>query len=125
MYEFSHKYKALADEIIRDNPDLSFIGDIPVAFLSCDKKKLSHGHEVQGECIKISEMYRILSDYAFCIVVYEPCCVGFSDLQFKILIEHELRHVGLKRNKFFIVPHDYEHGEFDAIINKYGEHWDC
>jgi len=124
MYEISAKYRAMAEEIIENTDDLNFIGNIPVAFLSCDKKKKSHGHTVRGECIKIPEMYRVLGHISFVIVVYEPNCTGFDDNQYKILIEHELRHIGIDGDRIFIVPHDREYGEFTAISEKYGDNWD-
>lgn len=114
----------MAEEIIENTDDLNFIKDIPVGYLSCDKKKLERGHAVRAQCIKVSDMYRALGHIAFVIVVYEPNCTGFNEEQYKILIEHELRHIGVNGNKFRIVPHDYEHGEFDKIIEKYGEDWD-
>lgn len=124
MYQISAEYKSIADEIINTVPDLEFLKNVPVAFLSCEKAKNIHGHAVRGECIKVPEMYRVLGRLAFVIVVYEPNCEGFTDEQFKILIEHELRHIGVKDDKIFIVPHDVEFGEFAAISDKYGEHWD-
>ena len=43
--------------------------------------------------------------------------------EMKILIEHEMRHIGIMGDKTYIVPHDIELGEFDAISDKYGEDW--
>jgi len=126
MFELSEKYRSIADDIINNVPDLHFIDNhgLRVAFLSCDKAKLNHGHAVRGECFKVPEMYKVIGSVDFIIVVYEPNCQGFTDLQFKILIEHELRHIGFKNDKPVIVPHDFERGEFAAISEKYGENWD-
>lgn len=124
MYELSAKYRAMAEEIIENTDDLNFIGNVPTAYLSCDKKKLERGHAVRAQCIKVPEMYRVLGHISFVIVVYEPNCEGFDDEQYKILIEHELRHIGIDGDKIFIVPHDFEYGEFAAITDKYGENWE-
>ena len=124
MYEISAKYRTMAEEIIENTDDLNFIKSIPVGYLFCDKKKLERGHAVRAQCIKVPDMYRVIGHISFVIVVYEPNCGGFDDEQYKILIEHELRHIGIGGDKTYIVPHDFERGEFDAIIKKYGEHWD-
>lgn len=123
MYEISEKYKDIASDIIDSVDDLRCAEDVPVAFLACDKAKVSHGHRIHGECIKIPEKYRLISQYDFVIVIYEPNCLNFNEHQFYILIEHELRHIGERNGKPCIIPHDIEHGEFTAISDKYGEDW--
>lgn len=123
MYEVSEKYEDIAFNVISNVDDTGFLKDVRVVFLSCDKAKQSHGHRIHAECIKIPEMYRLLSSYDFAVVVYEPNCEKFDDEQFRILIEHELRHIGIKDGKPYIVPHDIERGEFTAIAEKYGEDW--
>ena len=59
------------------------------------------------------------------IVVYEPNCVGFTDLQFELLLWHELKHIGFKPDtideEYYVVPHDIE--DFRVIIDKYGLDW--
>ena len=123
MYTLSPEYEETAREIIESVPDIGYLEDVPVAYLSCDKQKISKGHRIHGECIKVPEMYRAVSRYAFLIVIYEPNCAAFSDAQMKILIEHEMRHIGIMGDKTYIVPHDIELGEFNAISEKYGEDW--
>lgn len=123
MYELSEEYEEIAREIIGSVPDMAHLADIPVAYLSCDKPKVSKGHRIHGECKKVSEMYRAICPYAFIIVIYEPCCGNFDEEQLRILIEHELRHIGIAGNRTYIVPHDVERGEFTAIADKYGENW--
>ena len=123
MYTLSPEYEETAREIIGSVPDLAHLDGVPVAYLSCDKQKISKGHRIHGECIKVPEMYQAVSSYLFIIVIYEPNCTAFSDAQMKILIEHEMRHIGIAGDKTYIVPHDIELGEFDAISDKYGEDW--
>ena len=123
MYEISEKYKDIADDIISEVDDIKFLKDVPVVFLACDKEKKIHSHRIHAECIKIPEIYRTISEFIFAIIVYEPNCENFDDGQFRILIEHELRHIGSKNGKPCIIPHDIERGEFTAIAEKYGENW--
>lgn len=123
MCEKSDTIKAIADEIIHTVDDLAFIDGVAVVYLTCDKKKTNKGHAVYGECIKVTEMYGAISGYDFAIVIYTPNCEGFTDEQMKILIEHELRHIGVDGEKFYIVPHDIVLGEFAEIERKYGADW--
>ena len=123
MYTLSPEHEYIAREIIKSVPDMRYLKDVLVAYISCDKQKISKGHRIHGECKKLPEMYRMLCGYAFAIIIYAPNCLTFSDEQIKILIEHELRHIGIKGDKYCIVPHDIELGEFNAISEKYGDDW--
>lgn len=123
MCEKSDAMKAIADEIIHTVEDLKFLDGVSVAYLRCDKKKMNKGHPVYGECFKLNEMHREISGYDFMIAVYTPNCEDFTDEQMKILIEHELRHIGVDGEKFYIVPHDIVLGEFAEIERKYGADW--
>lgn len=44
-----------------------------------------------------------------------------SEKQLKILLEHEIMHIGVEGNRLYVVPHDAE--EFTEIIRKYGIDW--
>ena len=124
MYEKSDVIKAIAEDVIHTVEDLAFIDGVAVVYLTCDKKKMKDGHAVYGECIKVTEMYGAISGYDFAIVIYTPNCEGFDDNKMKILVEHELRHIGFDGDKkLYIVPHDVVIGEFEAIRQKYGVDW--
>ena len=57
--------------------------------------------------------------------MFEPNTERFTDDQLRILLLHELMHVGIEKDgneeKYRIVPHDVE--EFKAIIERYGVDW--
>lgn len=116
-------------QIIREHTGLQFINEykIKIAVLtSQQEKKTGNGTRlVMGECIKVKDAYQWICPYDFMIVVYEQNCVGFTDEQYKILLWHELKHIGVKDEgpepEYYIVPHDYE--EFDDIIKAYGLDW--
>ena len=62
----------------------------------------------------------------FTITVFEPNVEGMTDEQMRILIFHELLHVGITFNSdgtesYFIVPHDLE--DFKLIVDRYGTDW--
>lgn len=124
MYVLDDRYRDIAEDIIDSVPELAFLSDIKIAFLSCDTVKISHGHLIHGDCRKVSEIYGAMLPYSFIITVYEPNCEGFDDMKYRILIEHELRHIGMKNGEPCVVPHDIELGEFRAIGEKYGYEWD-
>lgn len=96
-----------------------------IIFLSSDKKKMEKGKVVHAECEKISDKYKwgIPADYT--ITVFEPNCQGFSDRQMRILLFHELLHVGIEfrdgSEKYTTNPHDLE--DFKLIIERFGPRW--
>lgn len=122
-YEISDEYTELAHRIIRTVPALNWIAQTDIQFccLKSYKEKKSSGKTVYGECIRVPELYRPFCPYDFLIVIYEINCVSLSENQLKILLQHELMHINLVKDKPEIRPHDIE--DFAAIINTYGQDW--
>lgn len=123
-YALSTKYAEIAEPIIKEKrKDLIALG-ISVGFIASDKEK-KHGKTklVLGECKKVSDLQKVFCPYDFLIIIYEANCYGLNDDQMKILIWHELEHIGIdpKTGDYYINPHDVE--EFDDIINAHGIHW--
>lgn len=113
------KHEELGNAIIQELfPKLTTVS---IAWLSSDKAKMNNGKRVHAECSKVTEKYDWCCPYDFTITVYEPNVLGFTDEQMKILLEHELMHIGVDENRLYIVPHDAE--EFTEIIRKYGIDW--
>ncbi|MBQ0061345.1 MAG: hypothetical protein KBT15_06195 [Bacteroidales bacterium] len=113
------KYKKLGESIIGELfPKLL---NVKIAWLASDKKKMDSGRLVFADCRKVSEQYDWCCDYDFIITVYEPNAGRFDEEQLKILLEHELMHIGVEDGRLSIVPHDAE--EFTEIIRKYGIDW--
>jgi len=61
------------------------------------------------------------------LLFFTPCVEGFTDKQKRILIFHELLHVGVDADedgceKYRTVPHDLE--DFKLIIDRFGVDWD-
>lgn len=128
MQERSQKYKKIGQRLIRTLPELKFIKEmgIRIAYLSSDKDKKQNKRIIHAECRKVDDFYKDwCCRYDFLIVVYEPNIDYFTGQQIEILIEHELRHVGIDYSgsepKYYVIPHDVE--EFWTIIDKYGLHW--
>ena len=128
MYEFSPEYAELAHAVIDALPELWFIRDaeIRIGFLKSWKEKKTGHRLVYGECIKPPELYQDILGYDFLIVIYEANAAALTLNQKKILMWHELLHVGIDDSsgepKYVVNPHDRE--EFDSIISRAGLRWD-
>jgi hypothetical protein len=125
----NEEYSQIAHDLIENEPILNDIkeSEVTILYLSSDYEKKSKGKIVCGECEKIPDKYKWSIPADFTITIYEPNVIGFTDEQMKILLLHELLHVGIKftdngDESYFIRPHDIE--DFRQIIDKYGLDWD-
>lgn len=127
MYEYSTEYEELGLAVINAIPELWTITEagIRVGFLKSYKEKKSGRKRILGECINVPELYSDLLHVDFLIVIYEKNVVGLSLDQMKILLWHELKHIGIKETDgepiYIVNPHDRE--EFDSIIDRAGLYW--
>lgn len=121
------EYKRIGEELILTAPELDKLREsaVNIVFLGSDHEKKSNGRTIFGECEKIPGKYRWAIDYDMAIIVYEPNVERFSPKQLRILLLHELMHVGIKEDgneeTYYVVPHDVE--DFRVIIDKYGMDW--
>lgn len=122
------KYTNLAKKLIKELPEFEYIrdADVKIAFLSSDVEKTKDGKVVFGDCTKVNKSrYDWCCPYDFMITIYEPNVFDFDWNMISILLQHELRHVGIHNDgnepSFYIVPHDIE--DFRGIIEKYGYDW--
>ena len=88
--------------------------------------QIFHGKSVFGQCEKVPDKYKWSVPCDFTITIFEPNVERFTEEQMRILILHELMHVGVLKDgneeNYFIRPHDIE--DFRTIIEKYGLDWD-
>lgn len=124
----NEEYSVTAADLIKNEPLLNDVkeSDVTILYLSSDYEKKSKGKIVRGECEKIPDKYKWSIPADFTITIYEPNVATFTDEQMRILIFHELLHVGIKftddgQESYFVRPHDIE--DFRYIINKYGLDW--
>ena len=123
--EINDEYTAIAEEIIKE-PDFDEVRDYAsFVVLSSEEEKTKNKQVVYGECKLVPKLYKLFCPYDFLIIIYDVNAASFSPEQMRILIEHELLHMGydLEGNEPtpYIVPHDYE--EFKQIMDKYGIDW--
>ncbi len=114
-------YQDIANALICELPELSKIRDVRIICLSSTHSPKKGDKIVYGQCEKISEKYKWGIPCDFTITVFEPNVIGFSEEQIKILILHELLHVGVDGDKLFVRQHDLE--DFKLVIDKYGTNW--
>lgn len=126
-YDISTEYRELAEEVIKEQDSLGWLNTVRIEYLECHEPKTFHDKAVMGKCVKIDEMYQVHLPFDFFIIIYLPNVVAFnlSREQKKILLHHELLHIGFDMTKdgmkYKIVPHDIE--DFREILEKYGLDW--
>ena len=124
----NEEYSKIGMELIKSEQLLDDIrqSEATIIYLSSDKEKKSKGKTVFAECEKINSKYKWAIPCDFTITVYEPNVIALTEDQIRILIFHELLHVGIEymndgSEKYSVKPHDVE--EFRAIIDRFGIDW--
>lgn len=121
-------YAELAAQLIDKEPLLFEIknGQATIIYLSSTMEKTKNGKIVYGQCEKVQEKYKWGIPCDFTITIFEPNVVRFNEEQIKILLLHELLHVGIElkddnTETYYIKGHDLE--DFKLIIDRYGTDW--
>ena len=121
------EYNQIMNELIESEPDLAYIknSNVRILALSSEHEKKSKYKTVYGQCEKVQEKYKWAIPSDFTITVFEPNVVDFTEEQIRILLFHELLHVGVEQNdgseSYSIIPHDLE--DFKIIIDRFGTSW--
>ena len=123
MFNISEELKKLGDEVIAEYKEFKPIADsnCRIAYLYCDKEKTSNGKKVYADTTKVNDKVKPLAQYDFVITFYKPTCAMLDAEKMKILMRHELKHIGVKDGKFKILPHDVE--DFSDILEEHGMNW--
>lgn len=126
----SGKIRKIAEELIENCPEFEHVrnNNIRIAYLESDKNKKKQGFLVFGQCEKVAERHKWLYDCDFTITIYSlnVALLGFTDEQLKVLVYHELLHVGVRFSakgdpSYYCVPHDVQ--EFRLVIDRFGLDW--
>lgn len=124
----NNDYAEIADELIREEYSLLHLQEsrAKIIYLSSDYAKTSKGKLVFGQCEKVADKYKWGIPADFTITVFEPNVQKFTEDQIRILLHHELLHVGIDKKadgseSYSIVDHDIE--DFKLILDKYGTDW--
>ena len=123
----SDEYAEIGKALIETMDELSDLrgAGITIVYLGSTAKKKSKGNPVFGQCEKVADKYKWGIPCDFTITVFEPNVEHFTEEQYKMLIFHELLHIGIElgedKETYSIRPHDLE--DFKEIINRYGTEW--
>lgn len=116
--------KDLADGVIDEHQDeLGFIKDmeIEVGYVRSYQRKIKDGQIIYADTEKTKHKYTAYLPFDFVITFYEPNVAMLNDEQIRILMWHELRHIGIGEKGLKVMPHEIE--DFFSIIDKHGVHW--
>lgn len=127
--QINENYQRIAEELIETETELKYIRDsrVRIAYLESDSsKKAGEDKLVLGECEKVQAKNRWAINYDFTITLFKNNCVGLSEDQIRIVMFHELLHVGIEpgpdgEELYSVRKHDLE--DFKIIIDKYGTDW--
>lgn len=119
----NEEYQSIAQELIDTEPELAYIkeSDVTIVCLSSEHEKKTKEKIIFGQCEKVAEKYKWGIPADFTITIFEPNVVDFSLDQLRILIFHELLHVGIDGETLYCRPHDTE--DFKTIITRFGVDW--
>ncbi len=127
--KINKNYERIAQELIENTPELEYIKNsrAPITYLESDASKKNGSEKlILGECEKVASKNQWAISADFTITVYTNNVIGMSEEQIKILLFHELLHVGIDYGTdsgeiYSVKKHDLE--DFKIIIDKYGTDW--
>ena len=122
-------YERIARELIDSEPELDYIKQsrARIIYLESDSaKKNGTDRLVYGECEKVASKNQWAISADFTITVYTNNVIEMTEEQIKILLFHELLHIGIDYGTdggeiYSVKKHDLE--DFKIIIDKYGTDW--
>ena len=123
-YEISEQYKNLAVKIAQKRNDLRWLvdndhfDDIVFVISYAPKKNKS---STFADTRKVKGSYKAFCPYALIVTIYEPVASMLSDNQIKILLYHELLHIGHNGECYILQEHDVQ--DFYRLLKKYGVDW--
>ena len=125
----NENYRAIAESLIDTEPELAYIKNsrVRIVFLESDQaKKADKDKLVLGECEKVAAKNKWAINYDFTITLFKNNLIGLSPAQIKIVIFHELLHIGIEPGSeddeiYSVRKHDLE--DFKIIIDRFGTEW--
>ena len=127
-YTLSEELKELAEEVINEREDLKHIieSGVRIGYMTSNKKKKSHGMIVQGDCEKVKPKNMKFIPFDFIITFYEPHVQFLDADKMRLLMYHELLHVGAERSeagelRTWVRPHNIQ--DFREIVDVHGLDW--
>lgn len=124
-YEVSEELRLLGEKVIAGMPELSHITtyDIHVGYVLSYESKKQDGKIIAADCRKVTGPYKAYLPFDFVVTFYWPNMSYMTENQKKVLMLHELKHVGIGPRGPRVEPHDIE--DFQSILEKYGLRWNA
>ncbi len=127
--QINENYQRIAESLIDTELDLAYIkySRVRIAYLESDSsKKADTDKLVLGECEKVAAKNKWAINYDFTITLFKNNLVGLSADQIRIVMFHELLHIGIEPGPegdeiYSVRKHDLE--DFKLIIDKFGTDW--
>jgi hypothetical protein len=122
-YEIAEDLEVLGKKVIEAIPELHFIKayEIRIGYIRGYESKKDKGKAVNADCRIVKGTFTAYLPFDFLITFYEPNIEHLTDNQKKLLMLHELKHIGVGPRGFKIEDHDVE--DFESMIRKYGIRW--
>lgn len=122
-YEVADDLRELGEKIITAMPELSVIRDYDakIGYVRSFEAKKDKGRSINADCRKINGTFTAYLPFDFIVTFYEPNIYHMSENQKKILMLHELRHIGIGERGFRVENHDVE--DFRDILERFGIEW--
>ena len=123
----NEKYAEIGSALIKNELELEYIRDskATIIYLSSEHEMKKNRKITRGQCEKIPEKYKWAIPCDFTITIFEPNVENFTEDQMKVLIFHELLHIGIdvdgNEETYYVNPHDIE--DFKTIIDRFGVDW--
>lgn len=125
MYSISTELADLFVQVTQEYPAVAHLNtpELGIVFLYSDRKRKHGGKTVYAETEKVGEKMKALAGADFVITFYKPDTDMLDEDRLKVLMYHELRHVGYdpETGKTSIIPHDVE--DFEDILSTRGFNW--
>lgn len=111
----------MAKELINTKEKLQYLKAAPctIVYLESTHEKKHKGKLVLGQCEKVQEKNKWGIPADFTITIFEPNVECLTEEQLKIVMFHELLHIGEDYES--VTPHDLE--DFKYIIDRFGVDW--
>jgi len=123
-YEVADDLRELGERIIKAKPEELHVihdCDVKIGYVRSYERKQSKGMTVNADCRKLNGPVTAYLPFDFIVTFYEPNMDYMTDNQRKILMLHELRHIGLGPQGLRIEPHSIE--DFKDILHRFGIEW--
>lgn len=122
-YEVADDLRALGEKLIDAMPELGIIKelDAKIGYVRSYEAKTSKGMTINAECRKVTGSYTAYLPFDFIVTFFEPNMDYMTENQQKILMLHELRHIGVGEKGLRIEPHSVE--DFRDILHRFGIEW--